>query len=91
MPVVASYVGGLPEVIDHGRNGFLHPLGDLDGMAGSAVALVTDRSLHRRIAAAALDKVHREFCEEKIVPLYEAFYEDVLAGKAAGTGAPLLP
>jgi L-malate glycosyltransferase len=84
VPVVASNVGGLPEVIDHGRNGFLHPLGDLDGMARSAVALLTDAQLHRQIAAAALEKVHRQFCEEKIVPLYEAFYEEILAEGGAG-------
>ena len=48
VPVVASNVGGLPEVIDHGRNGFLHPLDDLDGMARSSVALLTDAQLHRQ-------------------------------------------
>ena len=82
VPVVASNVGGLPEVIDHGRNGFLHPPGDLDGMARSAVALLTDPVLHRRVAAAALEKVSSRFCEEMIVPLYEAFYEEVLARRA---------
>jgi N-acetyl-alpha-D-glucosaminyl L-malate synthase BshA len=81
VPVVASNVGGLPEVIDHGRNGFLHPLEDLDGMARSAVALLTDPVLHRQIAAAAHEKVRTTFCEEKIVPLYEGFYEEVLAGR----------
>ena len=38
VPVVASNVGGLPEVIEHGVTGFLHPPDDLDGMAASAVA-----------------------------------------------------
>ena len=88
VPVVASIVGGLPEVIDHGRNGFLHPPGDLDGMARSAVALLTDPALHRRVAAAAHEKVSHRFCEEKIVPLYEAFYEEVLAGRAGKAGKP---
>jgi L-malate glycosyltransferase len=83
VPVVASNVGGLPEVIDHGRNGFLHPPNDLDAMAESAVALLTDPALHQQVATAARDKVRRRFCEEKIVPLYEAYYEEVLAGKAA--------
>src|SRR4026209_2863465 len=57
VPVVASNVGGLPEVIDHGRNGFLHAPDDLDGMARSAVALLTDPRLHRQVAAAAREKV----------------------------------
>ena len=59
VPVVASSVGGLPEVIDHGRNGFLHPPDDLDGMARSAVALLTDPALHRQVAAAAHETVRR--------------------------------
>jgi N-acetyl-alpha-D-glucosaminyl L-malate synthase BshA len=79
VPVVASRVGGLPEVIDHGVTGFLHPLDDFDGMAASALALLTDADLHRRIAAAALKTVHVKFCAEKIVPVYERYYEEVLA------------
>jgi hypothetical protein len=48
--------------------------------------LLTDAQLHRNVAAAGLMRVHSEFCEEKIVPLYEAFYEEVLAGKAGAAG-----
>ena len=39
VPVIASRVGGLPEVIEHGVSGYLHPPEDLDGMAASAVAI----------------------------------------------------
>ena len=92
VPVVASDVGGLPEVIDHGTTGFLHPMNDLDGMARSALALLTDDHLHQQMAAAALARVRTNFCEEKIVPLYEAFYQEVwaqrvrLSGKAGPSG-----
>jgi N-acetyl-alpha-D-glucosaminyl L-malate synthase BshA len=82
VPVVASNVGGLPEVIDHGGTGFLHPLDDLEGMAASAVRLMTDAGLHRRIAAAAAETVRNRFCEEKIVPLYESYYAEIRAGRA---------
>ena len=81
VPVVASEVGGLPEVVEHGVTGFLHPLDDLDGMARSAIALLTDAALHARVAAAACRKVHATFCDQKIVPLYERFYEEVLASR----------
>jgi N-acetyl-alpha-D-glucosaminyl L-malate synthase BshA len=77
VPVVASRVGGLPEVIEHGCNGFLHALDDLDGMAASAVALLADPNLHARVAEAARTTVHTRFCADRIVPLYEAYYEDV--------------
>ena len=78
VPVVASRVGGLPEVIEHGVTGFLHPPDDLDGMARSAVRLLTDERAARRVAGAARRAVHERFCDEKIVPIYEAYYEEIL-------------
>jgi N-acetyl-alpha-D-glucosaminyl L-malate synthase BshA len=78
VPVVASRVGGLPEVIEHGVSGFLHAPADLDGMAASAVALMTDPDLRTRITQAALHRVREEFCAERVVPMYEAHYEQVL-------------
>jgi N-acetyl-alpha-D-glucosaminyl L-malate synthase BshA len=74
VPVVASNVGGLPEVIENGVSGFVHPPNDLDGMADTAVNLLTDPRLHRRIATTAATRVHELFCEERVVPMYEALY-----------------
>ena len=79
VPVVASRVGGLPEVIEHGVSGFLHPPDALDDMAASAVLLLTDAALHRRIAENACRRVREHFCTEQIVPMYEACYRG-LAG-----------
>jgi N-acetyl-alpha-D-glucosaminyl L-malate synthase BshA len=78
VPVIASRVGGLPEVIQHGENGFLHAPDDLDGMARSAIDLLEDAALHQRVAAAALATVQVKFCGQKIVPMYERYYEEVL-------------
>ncbi len=75
VPVVASLVGGLHEVIEHGVNGFLHPLDDLAGMAASGEALLTDQALHTRIAAAGRRTVEERFRVDLIVPQYERFYE----------------
>ena len=79
VPVVASKVGGLPEVITHGVTGFLHEPDDLDGMAASAVALLSDGALHQRVANAACTRVREEFCVNRVVPMYEEYYERVLA------------
>ena len=79
VPVVASRVGGLPEVIEHGQTGYLHPPDDLGGMANSVIMLLTDQRLHGRVAAAARQVVHERFCDEKIVPVYESYYEEVRA------------
>ena len=82
VPVVASNVGGLPEVIDHGRNGFLHPPDDLDGMARSAVALLTDEHLHRQSARPPPSRrVRRNSAKRKSSPLYEAFYSGGLVAR----------
>jgi N-acetyl-alpha-D-glucosaminyl L-malate synthase BshA len=79
VPVIASRVGGLPEVIAHDENGFLHAPDDLDGMARSGIMLLTDDRLHRRVAGAARRTVHQRFCDVKIVPVYEAYYQEILA------------
>jgi N-acetyl-alpha-D-glucosaminyl L-malate synthase BshA len=76
VPVVASRVGGLPEVIEDGVSGFLHPPDDLEAMAESAVRLLSDDELHARIAAAACRRVGKEFCVERVVPMYEKCYEE---------------
>ncbi len=78
VPVIASRVGGLPEVIVDGVGGYLHGLDDLDGMAQSAIKLLTDRALHREVGRAGAEAVHERFCAERIVPRYEAFYRTVL-------------
>jgi N-acetyl-alpha-D-glucosaminyl L-malate synthase BshA len=78
VPVVASRVGGLPEVITDGEDGFLHDAADLDGMAHSAERLISDRALHDRLALAARRTAERRFSDERIVPDYEAYYREIL-------------
>jgi L-malate glycosyltransferase len=77
VPVVASNVGGLPEVIEDGVSGLLHDPADLDGMAASAIAVLTDRERHRDIVRAALRRVRELFCDERVVPMYESLYASV--------------
>jgi len=79
VPVVASRVGGLPEVIEHGVTGFLCAPDDLDGMAHAAIRLLTDDDLRARVGEAARRAVSERFCDARIVPLYEAYYAQVLA------------
>ncbi len=79
VPVVASRVGGLHEVIEHGVTGFLHDADDLEAMAASGVRLLTDAGLHARIAAAGRRMVSERYCRDLVVPQYEAYYAEVLA------------
>jgi N-acetyl-alpha-D-glucosaminyl L-malate synthase BshA len=77
-PVVASRAGGLTEVIDDGVNGILEPVGSVEAMGRRAVELLRDPERHAVMRAAAIAKA-QEFSADRIVPMYEAFYEEVLA------------
>ena len=78
VPVVASSVGGLSEVIDHGRTGFLHGVDDLDGMAASGIQVLSEPELHAAVAASGRRTVTERFCADLIVPRYEKFYTELL-------------
>ena len=85
VPVVASRVGGLPEIIEDGVTGYTCGPDDVEGMADRGVRLLTDRDHHARIAAAASALVREHYCTDRVVPLYEAAYRRVL--QAAGTSS----
>ena len=76
VPVVASRVGGIPEVILDGVTGFLHQLDAIDEMAESALTLLTDETLRLRMGRAACRRVREHFCAERVVPMYERCYEN---------------
>lgn len=78
VPVVASNVGGVSEVVRDGVTGALRPLGDVDGMAAAALALLEPARWSAASAAAAADARAR-FSTEEIVGQYEAIYADALA------------
>jgi N-acetyl-alpha-D-glucosaminyl L-malate synthase BshA len=81
VPVVASRVGGLHEVIEHGVTGFLRDPSDLDGMANDGIAVLTDADLHARVATAGRRSVRKNFCRDLIVPQYEKFYAEILGSR----------
>jgi N-acetyl-alpha-D-glucosaminyl L-malate synthase BshA len=79
VPTIATRVGGVPELIDDGSNGLLFPVGDTDAMAVAAIALFNDLPRLETMAAAARRTARDRFCATRIIPLYEAYYERVLA------------
>jgi hypothetical protein len=70
-------------VIDDNVSGCLHPPDDVEGMARSVVRLLTDPAWHASLAAAATATAHDRFCDTRIVPEYEAFYEEIAARPAS--------
>jgi L-malate glycosyltransferase len=79
VPVVASNVGGLPEIIEDGVTGFACPPDAVDLMAERGIALLTDPALRASITQTAVEMVRTRYCTERIVPLYEAEYRRVRA------------
>jgi N-acetyl-alpha-D-glucosaminyl L-malate synthase BshA len=78
VPVVASNVGGLPEIIEDGVTGFVCPPDAVSLMAERGIALLTDAALHASIAGKAAEIVRTRYCTDLVVPMYEAQYRDVL-------------
>jgi N-acetyl-alpha-D-glucosaminyl L-malate synthase BshA len=78
VPVVASRVGGLPEIVEDGVTGFLCPPGNVEEMAERGVAVLSDPGLRASIGRAAAEMVRERYCTERVVPQYEAEYQRVL-------------
>ena len=79
VPTIATRVGGVPELISDGTNGLLFPLGDVEAMAAAAISLLRDGPRLTAMAAAARKTASDHFCSSRIIPLYEQYYERVLA------------
>jgi L-malate glycosyltransferase len=75
---ITTRVGGLPEVIEHGRTGFMADVGDVDTMAQYAVDLLTDEKKLETMSVQARAMAQARFCSTRIIPQYEAFYRRVL-------------
>ena len=75
---IATRVGGVPEVIDHGKSGFLANVGDVETMAQYAVEILGDESCLRKMGKDCRNAARARFCTSKIIPQYEDFYRRVL-------------
>jgi N-acetyl-alpha-D-glucosaminyl L-malate synthase BshA len=78
VPVVASNVGGLPEVITDGVEGFLVEARDVAKMAERSLAILGQDSYRREMGTRARERAKAQFCSEKIIASYENYYRRVL-------------
>lgn len=76
--VVASRVGGLPEVIEDGVTGYLCEPDDVEGMAARGIEILESAELRERMGHAGALAVRTRYCEDVVVPRYEAFYREVI-------------
>ena len=79
VPAIATRAGGLPEVITHGEDGLLYPVGDVDAMAEGAAGLLADEPRRRSFGEAGRRNAVERFAVDRIVARYRAVYESVLA------------
>jgi N-acetyl-alpha-D-glucosaminyl L-malate synthase BshA len=79
VPTIATRVGGVHELIDDGLNGLLFPLGEVETMAAAAIELLRDEPRLSAMSAKARKTASDRFCSSRIIPVYEEYYERVLA------------
>lgn len=82
LPVVATRVGGLPELIEEGKSGLLAPIGAVEKMAEHAIYLLSNEDVYASFSEAARRRAAEKFSAEKIVPQYEACYSKIQNGRA---------
>jgi hypothetical protein len=63
-------------------DGYLEAVGDIAAQAARVVGLLTDDELHARLSGAARRTATERFCTDRIIPLYEQYYEDVCSREA---------
>jgi glycosyltransferase involved in cell wall biosynthesis len=79
VPTVVSDVGGLPELVVDGETGYLCSANDVEAFTTRTRALLNDEDLHDEMAQAARDRAVETFDIDRVVPMYERYYEEVRA------------
>jgi glycosyltransferase involved in cell wall biosynthesis len=86
IPVVATRVGGIPEIVEHGREGLLADSGDTSSMAAAILELAHDEEAARRCGRAGRERA-QEFAIEGVVDRIVKLYEDLFERTSARRGS----
>ena len=81
VPSIATWVGGVSELIDDGETGLLYPVGEVEAMARGALGLLNDRPRLEAMRDAGRKTAQKRFCASLVVPQYVRYYESVLADR----------
>ena len=79
VPVIASRVGGIPEVVTDGDTGFLSEVGNVDKMSIDAARLLADPELRLDMGRRARESAISRYRTDVVIPQYIAYYEQVIA------------
>ncbi len=83
VPVIATNVGGVPDVVESGVDGFLVPPRDMDAAATHAIEILSRPDRGRAMGLQARASAKKKYCTNDIIPRYEAYYRSVLGGVAS--------
>ncbi len=83
VPVIATNVGGVPEVIEHGVDGYLVAPRDVEAAANHVIEILSRPDRGREMGKKARANAQRKYCATDVIPRYEAYYRQVLEGAAA--------
>jgi L-malate glycosyltransferase len=83
VPVIATNTGGVPEVVEHGADGYLVDPGDVKTAAKYAIDLLSRADRGREMGQRARIDARKKFCANDVIPMYERYYERVLADHRA--------
>lgn len=78
VPVIGTNAGGLPEVVEHGYTGWLEEVGDVESMAERGKQLLIDNRLREEMGQNARQVALERFHQDKIIDMYEKYYEEIL-------------
>jgi N-acetyl-alpha-D-glucosaminyl L-malate synthase BshA len=82
VPVIASDIGGLRELIHSGEDGCLVAPGDVDGMARCALELLSHPDRARQMGERARESARARYCATLVIPRYETFYDQILQARS---------
>jgi len=85
VPVIATNAGGIPEVIEHGVDGFLVEPGDVPQAGRYAIELLSRADRGREMGQLARIHARKNYCANDVIPMYERYYEQVLEGSLAAS------
>ena len=82
VPVVAANVGGLPEVVEHGVDGYLFTPREVEIGARYAVEILLSPDRGRAMGKTARVNAKKKYCANDVIPMYEAYYRKIIDGVA---------
>ena len=82
LPIVSTAVGGVPELLENGKEGFIVPAGDVSALASSMVFLADHPSVRQSMGAAAAFRAKQQFDVSAMVRAYQQLYDTVSSDRS---------